>query len=109
MKRIRVIQIGIGHDHAHSSFVTMKNQREHFDVVALAFPSEEEKFLKKYKEFLGETRVMGVEEALSLPDIDAAVIETDDAWKQLSVSYRKRKPRELRNLHMEHLCRLQLK
>lgn len=79
MKRIRVIQIGIGHDHARSSFVTMKNQSEHFNVVALAFPPEEEKFLKKYKEILGETTLMSVEEALSLPDIDAAVIEADDA------------------------------
>ena len=49
MKRIRVIQIGIGHDHARSSFVTMNNHSAHFDVVALAFPPEEEIFLKKYK------------------------------------------------------------
>ena len=41
MRRIRVIQIGIGHDHARSSFVTMKNHDEIFDVVSLAFPDEE--------------------------------------------------------------------
>lgn len=79
MKKIRVIQIGIGHDHARSSFVTMKNQSEHFDVVALAFPDEEKCFLKKYDGLLGETSIMTVDEALSIPDIDAAVIETDDA------------------------------
>jgi len=79
MKRIRVVQIGIGHDHAKSSFVTMKNQSEVFDVVALAYPPEEEHFLKKYTSVLGDTKVMTVQEALSLSDIDAAVIETDDA------------------------------
>lgn len=79
MRRIRVIQIGIGHDHARSSFVTMKNHYEIFDVVALAFPDEEQKFLKKYTDILGKTQVMSVDEALALPDIDAAVIETDDA------------------------------
>jgi len=79
MKRIRVVQIGIGHDHAKSSFITMKNQSEHFDVVALAYPPSEEAFFKKYESILGDTKVMTVGEALSLPDIDAAVIETDDA------------------------------
>ena len=79
MKKINVIQIGIGHDHALSSFITMKNQSEYFEVVALAFPDEEKCFLKKYEDCIGETNIMTVEDALSLADIDAAVIETDDA------------------------------
>lgn len=78
MKKIRVIQIGIGHDHARSSFITMKNLSDRFEVVALGVPEGEEKFLKKYEGLLGDTKVLSPIEALSLTAIDAAVIETDD-------------------------------
>ena len=78
MKKIKVVQIGIGHDHAYSTFVTLKNQKDLFDLVGLVILDCEEGFLKKHPDYLNDTKRLTLEEAFAIPDLEAAVIETDD-------------------------------
>ncbi len=81
MKKIRVVQIGIGHDHATDVLDSMVANSNVFEVVAVGVPqSEFENFgekVKLCKEKIGITPV-SVEEALNSENIDAAVIETEE-------------------------------
>lgn len=81
MRKIKVVQIGIGHDHATSTLESLLRQPNVFDVVGFAVPeSEETKFASSIAEYSDSGRVkkFTVEEALSLPELDAAVIETEE-------------------------------
>jgi len=82
MKKIRVIQIGVGHDHATDILDSMVTMRDIFDVVAFAVPEEEKlKFAEKIRlctDVIGVPQ-RSVNEALCLDDIDGAVIETEES------------------------------
>ena len=82
MKKVRVIQIGVGHDHATDVLDSMVSLKQNFEVVAFAVPEEEKtKFSEKirlYTKTIGVKQV-SMEEALNLKDIDGAVIETEEA------------------------------
>lgn len=81
MRRIRVIQIGLGHDHAVDILDSMTAMTEVFEVVALAVP-ECEKLLFQDKIKLCEEKIavpiLEVCEALALDGIEGAVIETEE-------------------------------
>ena len=77
MKRIKIVQIGLGHDHAEWVLKSLIKQSELFDIVGIALPEEEAGFEKTADRYSGIKR-MTVREALSLPDLDAAAIETQD-------------------------------
>ena len=52
MKKIKVIQIGIGHAHATGILDDMLNQPEIFDVMGLALPDDEkEKYIYKFEKY----------------------------------------------------------
>lgn len=81
MRKLRVIQIGIGHDHATSTLNSLLRQPEIFEVVGLAVPeSEETKFASSIAEYCADGRLkkFTVDEALELPGLDAAIIETEE-------------------------------
>jgi len=78
MKKLRVIQIGLGHDHAPATFDTLRLLSDIFEVAALAFPENDNAVYEKRKDVYDAVPIMTVEEALALPDIDAAVIEAYD-------------------------------
>ena len=86
MKKIKIAQIGVGHDHASAIFSTLNNMKDVFDFVGYAevpednidyewwknrYKSDMEKVYKGAKKFT-------VEEILSMPDLDAVAIETFD-------------------------------
>ncbi len=81
MKKIRVVQIGIGHDHALDVLDSMVAMRDTFEVVALGVPDSE---IADFKEKIQICRdkmglnVVSAAEALNLKNIDAAVIETEE-------------------------------
>lgn len=81
MRKIKVVQIGIGHDHAIDVLDSMVAMHDAFEVVALGVPeSEMTDFAEKVeicKEKIG-VEIMSVEQALALNGIDAAVIETEE-------------------------------
>ncbi len=81
MRKIKVIQIGAGHDHAQMALESALSQSEVFDVVGFAVPEcEEQRFPKKIKLFEKEWSVpkLSIEEALNYPELDAVLVETEE-------------------------------
>lgn len=76
MKKIRIAQIGTGHDHAGVTFAALRRMTDIFEVVGYAqvpedmgvFQSECYEGAKRYS----------VEEILAMPDLDAVTVETFD-------------------------------
>lgn len=79
MNRVKVIQIGIGHDHATAILDSLLKQRDIFEVAALAVPENEKSdFADKIKKYGEKVPVMTVERAFEIADIDAVVVETEE-------------------------------
>ena len=81
MRKIKVIQIGIGHDHATSALNSLLRQPDIFEVLGFAVPeSEEEKYPERIAEYTdgGLLKKYSVDELLALPGVEAAVIETEE-------------------------------
>ncbi len=71
MRKIRVIQIGIGHDHATTVLDSILKQSDIFDVAALAVcESEKAYFSKRIKHYSDKLSVMTVDDALKIAHID---------------------------------------
>lgn len=81
MEKIRVVQIGLGHDHAAEVFNSMLRQPQIFEVAGFAVPeSEEADFPDRVAAYRDGKRIrqLSVEEALNLPGLNGAVIETEE-------------------------------
>ncbi len=79
MKKIKVIQIGIGHDHATAILDCMLTQTEIFEVAALALPeSEKADFSDRIIKYKEKLPLMTVEEALDTNGLDAVIVETEE-------------------------------
>ncbi|MBQ8509996.1 MAG: Gfo/Idh/MocA family oxidoreductase [Clostridia bacterium] len=78
MKRLKVAQIGIGHDHAVPTFDSCLRQSELFEMAAYA-PGIGEEDRTPHDTFTknGVPR-MTPEELLEIPGLDAVIVETDD-------------------------------
>ena len=81
MGKIRIAQIGIGHDHAKEIFPALCGLTEHFEVVGYALPECEKNNpdFQKYIEraFTGYPELT-VEEILNDPTITAVAVETEE-------------------------------
>jgi len=76
---IKIIQFGIGHNHASAKMEALRNLPEYFDV--LGFVEDNPKWLAErghFKEYRGLRRFT-LNEAVHLPETEAAAIETDGA------------------------------
>ena len=79
MNKIRIAQIGIGHDHALSIFKSIAKQSEVFEVVGYALINgEEERFKDKLECFEGYKQLT-VGEIMADKTIDAVTVETEEA------------------------------
>lgn len=83
MKKIKIAQIGTGHDHASGAIATLKLQSDIYDLVGYAQVPEDKENLVRFsydgnKGFYKDVKQMTVEEILSYPDLDAVCIETED-------------------------------
>lgn len=79
MGKIRVVQIGIGHDHATGILDTVLKQQDIYDVCALGVPeSEKTDFCERLKNYENKLPIVTVDEALNLKDIDAVIVETEE-------------------------------
>ena len=79
MEKLKVVQIGIGHDHGTSGFNSILAQPEVFEVLGFAVPKEEldsKKWDDRIKEYRDDRKIpyFTVEEALSLPGVEAAIV-----------------------------------
>ncbi len=81
MKRLKIIQIGLGHDHATAIFDSILSMPEVFEVAGFAVPQCEEKlYADRIEAYEKEKNIrrFTVEDALLQPDLDAAIIETEE-------------------------------
>ncbi len=83
MKKIKIAQIGVGHDHAADVITTLKLQSDIYDLVGYAVVLEDSGNLDQFsykgmKEKYENVKKMSVEEILNYPDLDAVCIETED-------------------------------
>ncbi len=81
MRKIKVVQIGLGHDHSKVVLESLLRQKDIFDVVAIAVPDcELEPFagdIHKYRD-VKKIPFLSIEEALNIPNLDGAIIETEE-------------------------------
>lgn len=85
MKKIRIAQIGTGHDHAADIFATLNFLSDIFEVVGYAEVPEDDipsawaqNYYKQKREVYKGAKKYTVDEILSMTDLDAVAIETFD-------------------------------
>ena len=79
MGRLKVIQIGGEHDHAVPVLDSMVSQKDLFEVAAYALPEDDATWqYNMYKDRFGDVPRLPLKEALELPGIQGAVIETSE-------------------------------
>jgi len=78
MKKLKIAQIGIGHDHGSMVFDSLKKQDTIFEVVGYVLPEKEEQdYGQKLGCFDGFDQ-LSMEEILNDPEIVAVTIETEE-------------------------------
>lgn len=83
MKKIKIAQIGAGHDHATATFSLLKQQSDIYDLVGYAVVPEDNQNPPPYsyegnKSCYENVPMMTVDEILNYPGLDAVCIETED-------------------------------
>ena len=76
-QRIRIAQIGIGHNHAADKMIALRKLPELFEVVG--FSEDDPRWLKErggLEAYQGLLR-FSEQELLNLPGLDAVAVETD--------------------------------
>lgn len=77
MKKIKIAQIGIGHDHC-DIFQTLHELPEIFDVVGYHIPDSEKGRFDHYMCFFQGAKELTLEQILEDPEIEAVIIETEE-------------------------------
>lgn len=83
MKKIKIAQIGTGHDHAPATITTLKDLNDIYDLVGFAIVPEDS-LNDKPRLYENNTWAyegvpqLSLEEILNYPDLDAVCIETED-------------------------------
>lgn len=79
MKKVRIAQVGTGHDHARGIFENLMQLPDYFEFVGVAEPNPE-----RLKDIYPNVPHYTVEELLEMDDLDAVAIETEES---LSTQY----------------------
>lgn len=88
MKKIKAVQIGIGHDHALGLWMTIDYLKDLFDFVGVVVVPEEEESIreqvqqanaegKEFTPYWASKPQLTLEEAFAIEDLEAAFIEVD--------------------------------
>ena len=77
MKRIKIGQIGIGHNHGTERMRTLRRLDEYFDVVAVAEDDAHWIERRGANNAYAGLPMLGTEELLSIPGLEAVMVETD--------------------------------
>ena len=85
LEKLKVVQIGIGHDHGTSGFNSILVQPDVFEVLGFAVPEEELEsglWEDRIKEYRDDRKIpyYTVEQALELDGVEAAIIECEDMY-----------------------------
>lgn len=75
MKKVKIAQIGLGHDHASAIFGSLRKLTDYFDFVGYAVPPEEK---GRFTVNAGNIPERTVEDILADPTITAVAVETEE-------------------------------
>ena len=78
MRKIKIAQIGIGHDHAGVVLMSLRKQTDIFEVVGVHIPENEKKYIERESEKIKDLPLLTLEEILDNPEIEAVTIETEE-------------------------------
>ena len=79
-KKIKIAQIGLGHDHAPMALRSILKQEEIFEFCGLYIPNNElDAFPEKVQEF-SYVKKISLEEILNSSEIEAVAIETEEKY-----------------------------
>ncbi|MBR6792933.1 MAG: Gfo/Idh/MocA family oxidoreductase [Clostridia bacterium] len=78
MRKIKTVQIGVGHDHARQNFTALNAMPHLFEIVGLVRVPGEEEIKPEFLENTPHIPTLSLEEAFAVPGLEAAVIETTD-------------------------------
>ena len=78
MKKIKIAQIGAGHDHATAAITTIKFQKDIYDFIGYAVVEGDEDAYNNNQWAYEGVPEMTVDEILNYPGLDAVCIETED-------------------------------
>lgn len=80
MNKIKVVQIGAGHDHSGHSIKTLKTMSDTFDLIGYVKLEGEDKVFNANETYFEGVPRLTLEQALSVEGLQAAVIETEDNY-----------------------------
>ena len=76
MRKIRIAQIGVGHDHAEAIFESLLRQSDIFDVAGYCVCEGEEEIYEAHKNGVyGKAKRLQLEEILNDPELEAVAVE----------------------------------
>ena len=78
MRKIKIAQIGAGHDHSADAITTIKRNNDIYELIGYAVVCGDELFYETHKEAYEGVPKMTVDEILDYPGLDAVCIETED-------------------------------
>lgn len=78
MKPIKIVQIGVGHDHAKPNFEAVASLPALFEVVGFVRVPGEEGAKPNFNSAYPHIPAISLEDALRIPELEAAIIETTD-------------------------------
>jgi len=78
MRKIKIVQIGVGHDHALPNFRCVASMEEAFELAGFVRVAGEEGRKPDFNKDYTHIPELTLEEAFSVPGLEAALIETDD-------------------------------
>lgn len=78
MNKIKIAQIGIGHDHSTAIFNTLKSLPDVYEIVGYALPESEKQGFEARMQVLDGFRELSVDEVINDPEIQAVTIETEE-------------------------------
>ena len=76
MRKLRVVQIGVNHDHASAIFKTMVQMSDVFEIVGYCIPEDEPPREKALSEVYAPYPELTLEQIAADKTIDCATIET---------------------------------
>ena len=78
MKKIKIVQIGVGHDHALPNFRCVASMSDVFDFAGFVRVEGEENLKPDFNQGYEHVPAITLEEAFAIPGLEAALIETED-------------------------------
>ncbi len=77
MRKMRTVQIGVGHDHANVTYASMRALDEMYDVIGLV-PYETDMDDRLKCDAYENANILTLDEVLARDDIDAVAVETEE-------------------------------